>query len=69
LPTKTKHERFDVAIIDVHTGRIDAVIGRDLDQKGADKRLLTGLGRINGNYFVDIFPAGQYKVGDTRGGR
>lgn len=49
-------ERFDVVIKDGE-GKIVATIGRNLTEEKAEKRMLTGLSRINDRHFVDMIPA------------
>lgn len=48
-----KEKRFNVVIKDMD-GKVVSTIGKDLDEKRAEKRLKTGLSRINSNYFVDM---------------
>ena len=43
---------YRVEIVEVATGKVAAVIGRGLNEKKAQKRIETGLSRINENYFV-----------------
>jgi hypothetical protein len=61
-------KQFDVVIVEIATGKIASVIGRVMNEKEAERRLETGLSRINENFFVDIVPANQYKVGDIKKG-
>lgn len=48
-----KEKRFNVVIKDMK-GKIVSTIGKDMDEKRAEKRLETGLFRINSDYFVDM---------------
>lgn len=59
--------QFDVVVIEIATGKIASIIGTGLDEARAEKRIETGISRINENYFVDMLPAGKYKVGDVKG--
>ena len=64
---KKKEERFDVMIVSIETRRIAAVIGRNLNERLADRREITGLSHINKNYFVDIRPHNpRRKNGDLK---
>ena len=56
---------YDVGIIGMNN-KIEAIIGTNLTEDKAEKRIETGLSRINENYFVDRFPAGKYKIGDFK---
>ena len=51
-------QRYDVAIIEIKTGKVSAIIGKNLDELGSERRIMTGLSRINDNYFVDKKPTG-----------
>jgi hypothetical protein len=55
---------YDVAIIEIDSGKIEAIIGKNLNERQADKRIETGLSRINENFYVDSIPAAKYSVGD-----
>lgn len=57
---------FDVVIVDFKTKVVSAVIGNSMERKSAEYRQLTGLGRINENYDVEIVDhARALKVGDS----
>lgn len=57
---------YDVAIMDFKN-KIVSIIGTNLTEEKAEKRIETGCSRINLDaYFVDSLPAGKYKVGDTK---
>jgi len=46
-------ETYRVEIVDCHTEKVVAVIGKGLDEKHAERREMTGLMRIDThNYFV-----------------
>lgn len=55
---------YDVGIIGMDR-KIVSIIGTNLTEENAEKRIMTGLSRINDNYYVDSFDAGKYKVGDV----
>ncbi len=46
-------KRFDVVIKECKTGKIVSTIGKNLSETNAEKRTLTGLSRINKDYFID----------------
>jgi len=43
---------------------VEAVIGSGMSRDKAEKRLLTGLSRVNSNFDVEIVAAANYKKGD-----
>jgi hypothetical protein len=56
-------KRYDVVICEDATGDVVAVIGTDLDKKHMEKRIETGLMRIDCSRFhVKEVPAGTGKV-------
>jgi len=48
---------------------LNEVVNFYFEIERANKRLETGLMRVNERYFVDLLPVSKYKVGDTRIGR
>ena len=55
---------FDVVIANAETRKIEAVIGRAMPERSADRREETGLLRIGPGYFVSVLP---HDAGRTRG--
>jgi len=52
---KKENKRFDVQIKEIKTGKVVSTIGRKMIEERAEKRVLTGLSRIDrDNFFVDI---------------
>lgn len=45
-----EEKRYNVEIFEYATGKTYAVIGKNMSEKRAEKRSLTGLGRCNSNY-------------------
>ena len=62
---ETKTELFDVVIVGIKDGKVASVIGTNLNERQADKRVETGLMRINDRYFVAPVPTGKFKEGDS----
>lgn len=54
----------DVVIYHRKTKKIEAVIGKDLTDRRAEKIWFIGLSRINGDYNCDMVDANKYKEGD-----
>ena len=50
-------ELFDVVIRENKTGKVESVIGKNLTERQAERREMTGLMRINENYHVAVIPA------------
>lgn len=50
--TETKEKRFDVEIFEYKTGKVEAVIGKNLTERKAERRVETGLMKCNPNYGV-----------------
>ena len=44
-------------------GVIASVIGKDMNERQAERRLQTGMTRINDRYYVDMIPVGSGVVG------
>ena len=69
----TQEQKYDVVIYAIATGKIDAVIGKDMkrwDGEGsgrntAELRQQTGQERVNDRYDVEIIEAGKYEKGDV----
>lgn len=60
-----KNKRYDVLVVEISTGKVHAVVGEDLRENEAERRLMTALARIDReNFFVPIVDAGKYKKGD-----
>ncbi len=57
--------RFDVMIVEARTQKAVSVIGTNLNEEQAGRRIETGISRINENYFVSEYPTGKYQEGDT----
>jgi len=55
---KNMEKIYNVYIIECETGKASAKIGSNLNERQANKRVMTGLMRINDNFFV-----GDYEVG------
>lgn len=52
-------KRFDVVIVDSHTRKVCAVVGTDLTEAQANRRVESALRQTNiGPYFVAEVPAG-----------
>lgn len=49
---------YNVYIVECKSGKASAKIGSNLNERQADKRVMTGLMRINSDFFV-----GDYEVG------
>ena len=47
-------ERFNVEIFEYATGKTEAVIGKNLNKRKADKRQETGLSRCNSDFGVRL---------------
>ena len=46
-------KKYNVEIVEIKTGKVEAVIGTNLTEEQADKREMTGLMRIDReNYFI-----------------
>ena len=57
---------FDVVIVDFNTKVVSAIIGTCMERNSAEYRQMTGLGRINENYDVEIVDHKRgLKVGDS----
>jgi len=56
-------ERFDVVIVEVATRKIASIIGKDMTEDKAERRVELGLTRTNDNYYVDTVVAGTAEVG------
>lgn len=53
-------QRYNVYIIETATGEAVALIGKNLNESGAEKRIITGLGRIDrDNFFVAEIEVGS----------
>lgn len=57
-------KRYDVVIVEIATRKVSAIIGNNLTEDKAEKRLELGLSRINENFFVATVPKGRFRVGD-----
>lgn len=58
-------KRYDVVVCEDATGKIVSVIGRNLNEKKMERRILTGLSRINTEkYHVKEVKAGRGIVGE-----
>lgn len=51
-------DRFDVVIVCAKSGTVEAVIGSNLRERQADRRLMAGLMQCGPGYFVDTVPGG-----------
>lgn len=61
----TNPERFDVFIVELESGKAVSLIGQNLREDKAERRIETGVSRINlDRAFVTMKPAGKFKVGD-----
>lgn len=59
-------KRYDVVIVEDATNKIVSVIGTNMDEKAMEKRIETGLSRINMElYHVKDVPAGKGVVGEV----
>lgn len=56
----------DVLIVENKTGKIEAIIGKNLNDRQSERRQMTGLSRINEDYHIDTCATGTYKVGDIK---
>ena len=45
-------ETFRVEIVEIKTGKVEAIIGKGLTERQAEKREMTGISRINDDFFV-----------------
>lgn len=55
-----ENKMYDVVICDDQTGKVVSVIGKNLNEKGMEKRIETGLMRIDTSRFhVKEVPAGD----------
>ena len=53
MTTKSKNKTYRVEIVSIKTGKVESVIGRNLSERNAERRVTTGLMRIDReNYFV-----------------
>ena len=56
---KNMEKRYNVYIVSIHDGKAESIIGKNLNERQAEKRVMSGLMRINTErYFV-----GDYEVG------
>ena len=58
---KMNEKRYNVEIFEYSTGKVEAVIGRNLDERRAEKRELTGLSRCNSSFGCRMV---EIKAGD-----
>lgn len=55
----TKEKKYNVYIVEIKTGKADCCIGENMREERAERRVITGLSRINGDYFVtDVLVGG-----------
>ena len=47
-------KKFNVMIIENKTGKIEAVIGKNMSEDRADRREMTGLSRINKDFHISV---------------
>ena len=72
MPTETE-QLYDVVIYEIATGKIDAVIGKDMKswdgvgsgRSTAEMRMQTGQERINDRFDCVMVSAGTLQRGDT----
>lgn len=58
--------RYDVIIVESETQKVVAITGVNLDERGADRRENTTIGRTNlDRFFVARAKSGRFKKGDT----
>ena len=60
-------KRFDVVICDMEN-KVVSIIGKNLTESQAERRIMTGLIRINDRHFVTDVPTGTAEIGKVRFG-
>ena len=61
-----EQKRYDVVVCDDATGKIVSVIGKNLDERGMERRIETGCSRVNMfKFHVKEVPAGTAVVGEV----
>jgi hypothetical protein len=58
-------KRFDVAIVETISMKVETVVRTDCTQERADKSCDIWERQINDNFTVAILPAGKYVAGDV----
>jgi hypothetical protein len=60
-------KKYRVEIVEISTGKVSAVIGHNLSESQAQRRIETGLSRINDRFFVRDVEACAAELAESQG--